>query len=109
MALVVVRLPMFPDKHRARGAERGFTLVELIVVVIIIAVLAVMAIPTITQQMRSRRTQFAAKEVAALYRDARMRAMGRGSAVLVRFESNVTAEGRLEMREAVRSGSANPN
>jgi prepilin-type N-terminal cleavage/methylation domain-containing protein len=93
--------------RKVRSEERGFTLIELIVVVIIIAVLAVLAIPTLTDQMRSRRTQFAAKEVAAMYRTGRMRAMGRGSAVLVRFENNVTAEGRFEMREAVRSGSAN--
>jgi len=79
------------------------------VVVVIISVLAVLAIPAITGQMRSRRTQHAAKEIASLYRTARMRAMGRGSAVLVRFDNSAETEGKFEMREAVRSGSADPN
>jgi type IV fimbrial biogenesis protein FimT len=104
---VVVRLQRI--RRSRRRERRGFTLVEIIVVVIIIAVLAVLAIPTVIQQMRSRRTQFAAKEVAALYRNARMRAMGRGSAVLVRYDNTVDAVGRFEMREAVRSGQPNPN
>lgn len=95
--------------QKARTSQRGFTLVELVVVVIIVGVMAVLAIPTITGQMRSRRTQFVAKEVASLYRNARMRAMGRGSAVLIRFDRSVDAEGRFEVREAVRSAQANPN
>jgi len=79
------------------------------VVVVIIAVLAALAVPTITQQMRSRRTQFAAKEVASLYRTARMRAMGRGSAVLVRYDNTVDAKGAIQVREAVRANSTDPN
>lgn len=88
---------------------RGFTLIEIMVVVIIVAALAVLAIPTITGQMRSRRTQHAAREIAAIYRNARMRAMGRGSAVLVRFDNTVDPEGKFEVREAVRFGSTDPN
>ncbi len=95
---------------RPRGAAgRGFTLIELIVVVIIVGVMAVLAIPTITGQMRSRRTQFVAKEISNLYRNGRIRAMGRGSAVLIRFDRAVDTEGRFEVREAVRSAQANPN
>ncbi|HEY6558309.1 MAG TPA: prepilin-type N-terminal cleavage/methylation domain-containing protein, partial [Polyangiaceae bacterium] len=85
---------------------RGFTLIELMVVVIIIAVLAVIAIPQITFRMRDRRTQAAAQEVSTLFRNARLRAMGRGSAVLVRY-TTTDARGTLEVREAV-GGTALP-
>ncbi|MCK6533971.1 MAG: prepilin-type N-terminal cleavage/methylation domain-containing protein [Polyangiaceae bacterium] len=91
-----------------RGAERGFTLIELMVVVIIIGALAVLAIPTISGQMRSRRAQFVAKEVSNLYRNGRLRAMGRGSAVMVRYSRAVDAEGRFDVREAVRTNPNNP-
>lgn len=86
-----------------RGSQRGFTLVELMVVVIIIGALATLAIPAISGQMRSRRAQFAAKEVSNLYRGARMRAMGRGSAVMVRFDRSTDTEGWFSVREAVRT------
>jgi prepilin-type N-terminal cleavage/methylation domain-containing protein len=86
------------------AARRGFTLVELMVVVIIISVLAVIAIPAITYQMRDRRTAEAAERIATLYRNARLRAMGRGSAVLVSFD--LTNE-RVDVREAIRGGSGN--
>jgi len=83
-----------------RGSARGFTLIELMVVVVIIAVLAVIAIPQITTRMRDRRTQAAAQEVSTLFRNARLRALGRGSAVLVRY-TTTDARGTIEVREAV--------
>jgi prepilin-type N-terminal cleavage/methylation domain-containing protein len=84
------RWPRFAQTNR-RHTSRGFTLIELIVVVVIISVLAVLAIPAITQRMRDRRTQQAAQQVAILYRNARMRAMGDGRAVLVRYANAALA------------------
>lgn len=70
---------------RKLRAQRGFSLIELIVVVIIIAVLAVIAIPAISKRLKDRRTSELAQRVSQTYRDARMRAMGRGGAVMVRY------------------------
>lgn len=73
------------------------------VVVVIITTLTALAIPSILKQMSDRRTRQAAEDVAAVYRQARLRALGRGSAVLVRY-----AAGRYETREAVLgTGAAN--
>jgi type IV fimbrial biogenesis protein FimT len=83
------------------------------VVVVIITVLATLAIPLVTEQLRDRRTQEAAERVASVYREARMRAMGRGSAVLVRFTTGT--RGRFDVYEAQRgtsdapTGSSDPN
>ena len=78
-----------------RATERGFSLLEIIVVVLIIAVLAVIAIPSITLRMKDRQAQEVAHRVTTFYRNARMRAMGRGAAMLVRFDN-----GKVEVREA---------
>jgi type II secretion system protein H len=69
-----------------RATRRGFTLVELVVVVIIITVFAALATPTIVKQLRDRHLREGGQKIASVYRQARMRAMGRGSAVLVRFD-----------------------
>jgi type II secretory pathway pseudopilin PulG len=79
-------------------------LVELMTVVIMITIFAVIAIPAVTQQARERRAQEAADRVASLYRGARLRAMGRGSAILVRFTPGT--RGRFEVLEAQRGSSA---
>lgn len=80
---------------------RGFTLVELVVVVALITVFAGLAVPSVVRQLRDRRVAEAARQVSTLYRQARLRAMGRGSAVLVRFDS-----GSFQVLEA-RMGSRN--
>lgn len=65
--------------------------------ILIITVFAGLSIPSIVGQMRDRRVQQAAREIALMYRQARLRAIGRGSAVLVRFDgtSYTVREARL--------------
>jgi prepilin-type N-terminal cleavage/methylation domain-containing protein len=91
--------PVQPHRPHLRAAQRGFSLVELMVVVIIIAALAVVAVPQATKQIKAQHTQQTAQIVANMYRTARMHALGRGAAMLVRY-SNAN-QGSLQMREAI--------
>lgn len=61
---------------------------ELVAVVLIITVFAALAVPSAVAQMRDRRVQESARKIALVYRQARLRAMGRGAAVLVRFNGS---------------------
>jgi type IV fimbrial biogenesis protein FimT len=76
-------------KRRARFRTRAFTLIELMVVVLIITVMAGLAIPTAIVQLRERRVQEAARKVGLLFREARLQAVGRGAAVLMRYDDGV--------------------
>jgi type II secretion system protein H len=98
LSLAVAKIFPWNPFPRARLAERGFTLIELLVVVVIITVTSAIALPTFRDVLRDRRTHHTAEEIARVYRDARLRAIGRGSAVLVHYvESTKT----FVVREAV--------
>lgn len=72
-------------------------MIELMVVVIIISVVAALTIPNITRRMRERRSGEAAHRVMLLYQEARMTAMGRGTAVLVRYNHPGVDESSLDV------------
>jgi type II secretory pathway pseudopilin PulG len=69
------------------------------VVVVIISILATIAVPQIVERLRERRAGQAAQQIALLYRNARLRAMGQGFAVLVSY----SAAG-VQVREAMPFG-----
>lgn len=71
--------------------------------VVIITIMSAIALPNLRQAARDRRTRLAAEEIARVYREARLRAMGRGSAVTVRYNA---ASRSFEVREAVTGTSA---
>jgi type IV fimbrial biogenesis protein FimT len=79
----------------------------MLAVVAFIGVLLAAATPTWVEIWRERRVENAATSIANLYRVARSRAMGRGSAVLVRWDKNAAQptaadpQGHFRVREAV--------
>jgi prepilin-type N-terminal cleavage/methylation domain-containing protein len=81
--------------------RRAFTLIELMVVVVIITLLSATALPGAARRFASYRLRSTAEEVAGIYRNARLRALGRGSAVLVRYNA-----GTFEVREAIQGTTA---
>jgi prepilin-type N-terminal cleavage/methylation domain-containing protein len=89
-----------------QGLRRGFTLLELLTVVTIIAVFSALAIPAAVIQLRDRRVQEAARRIGIVYREARLRALGRGSAVLVRFNAGVMTVHEARVGAAVGGNAA---
>jgi type II secretory pathway pseudopilin PulG len=70
-------------------------------VVVIVGIFATLAIPQVTRRLRDRRVHETAQRVALVYQQARLRAMGQGGAVLVRYTPGGGNQGRLETREAL--------
>src|SRR5262245_16029461 len=60
-----------------------------------------MAMPSFVAMMRDRRVARAGQIVADVYREARAESLGRGIAVLVRWRSNGSGKGKIEIREVV--------
>ncbi len=81
---------------------RGFTLIELMVVVVIITVLSAIALPGISRRLKSSRTKEAGDRIGDIFRSARLRALGRGAAILVRYDTGV-----FTVREAIWGPTAN--
>jgi prepilin-type N-terminal cleavage/methylation domain-containing protein len=98
-----VFLQPFMSWPNGRRSSRGFTLIELMAVVLIIAIMATLASPFITEQMRERRSRETAQQLAQLFTSGRMRALGRGAGVLVRYR---TASGFTVLESIEGSASA---
>ncbi len=73
---------------RRLDTSRGFTLMEMMVVVLIITLFASIALPGMARTMKINRAREATESIATIFRGARLRAMGRGGAVLVSFTGN---------------------
>lgn len=86
-------------------------MMEMLAVVAIIGMLAALASPSFIRQLRDNRINRAAMHISESYRHARMRALGRGTAVLVRWNSagGPNSKGLLETFEPGLLADAFPN
>jgi hypothetical protein len=83
-------------------------MMELLAVLAFISIVAAAALPTMTRTMRDARVGKAAQDIFDVMRLGVMRAKGRGSAVVVRWNSAVatpsTADAHVEVREGLLGG-----
>jgi len=97
--------PLFPNRRRSRSAERGLTLIELMVVVVIIAILAVIALPGLLGNTKDLAVYQAAQRVAELVQGGRSRALATGSAHAIVFSTDGAGTlGTLPGKFAVQQG-----
>ncbi len=79
------------------------------VVVIIIGITATLAAPQLLEQMRERKSRDMAQQIAMLYTSARLRAMARGNAVMVRYSATTGFQVVESIEGTFATGATNRN
>lgn len=90
--------PFSSRRGRPRRFERAFTLIEMMIVVVIIGLFAALAAPSVTALVRDQRARRESLSIMDLYREARARSLGRGSAVDITY-SVTAAQSDFVVRE----------
>lgn len=80
-----------------RQAQRGFTLIDMIVVVSLIGIISAMTVPSVMASLDAMRLGQAARGVEREMQVAKARAVGKGRAVRIRF--NCPGAGRYRITE----------